>query len=56
MPGIVSRIVAAVNSDEPSLIKALAAPLMGLVFVVFLPVAGFGVVGWALYRRWVEGE
>jgi hypothetical protein len=40
---------------EPSLVKTLgmvvAAPFLGLAFVVFLPVIGIGALGWVLARE-----
>lgn len=35
--------------------KLLAAPVMGLLFVVFLPAIGFALVGAELARRALEG-
>lgn len=50
MPRIVPRIVSWLDSQEPSAIKLITAPLIGLVFIMFMPAVGFVLTLHALWK------
>jgi hypothetical protein len=51
MPGSWSRRS---SRPAPTVVLVLAAPLLGLAFVVVLPLLGLAAIGWGLSRKPAE--